>query len=241
VGGVSAWRSERAQRICRRWDGSSSEDEDDLKASRHMRDHGAHLRARTTGGTHAAQGVGSWCATIAVIATLLCPAVARSQEKAGEYQVKAAFLFNFGKFVDWPESSFAEKSSPFSICVLGEDPFGTALDQTLRGKELSNRPVRTVRTADPNAARQCQIVFVSASEKSELSGVFRALHGSNALLVAEIPGFAAAGGAIEFTMEDNHVRFAINPGAIQRAGLQVNSQLLALAKIVHDDRNGGNG
>lgn len=209
--------------------------------SRKMRDRSTKLWARKAGRIDATQRALSWCATIAVVAASLCPAGARGQEQAGEYQVKAAFLFNFGKFVEWPESSFGGKSSPFSICVLGEDPFGTALDQTLEGKQLSNHPVRIMRTMDPTTVRQCQIVFVSGSEKSQLSAVFRVLRGSNALLVGELPGFAVAGGAIEFTLEDNHVRFAINPEAVQRAGLQISSQLLALAKIVHEERNGGNG
>lgn len=206
-----------------------------------MRGRGANVlgpRRRGIGGSRSALVL---CATVAVLATLLCPPSVRSQQQAGEYQVKAAFLFNFGKFVEWPETSFAEKNSPFSVCVLGNDPFGATLDHTLEGKQVSNRPVRIVRTTDPALARQCQIVFVSASERPHLPAVLRVLGGSNALLVGELPGFAAAGGAIEFTIEDNHVRFAINPDAIQKAGLQVSSQLLALAKIVREGRNGGNG
>lgn len=221
--------------------GSFSEDEDGLKVYGQMRDRGIKRHGRKPGGARALQSALLRCAAIALIATLVCPACVRSQQQAGEYQVKAAFLFNFGKFVEWPESSFAEKSSPFSICVLGEDPFGGTLDHTLEGKQVSNHPVRIVRTTDPALARQCQIVFVSASEKLHLSTVLRTLSGSNALLVGELPGFAAAGGAIEFTLQDNHVRFAINPDAIQRAGLQVSSQLLALANIVREERNGGNG
>lgn len=225
------------------WNGSfgEGEDEDDVKVSRQMLGRGAILRARKSGGILAARSAPRWCATIALIAALLCPAAVRGQGQAGEYQVKAAFLFNFGKFVEWPEASFAERNSPFSICVLGEDPFGKTLDETIQGKQLSNHPVRITRTMDPAVARQCQIVFVSGSEKPQLSAVFHALCGSNALLVGEIPGFAAAGGAIELTFEDNHVRFAINPGAIRRAGLQISSQLLALAKIVREERNDGNG
>ncbi|MGH9733855.1 MAG: YfiR family protein [Candidatus Acidiferrales bacterium] len=212
-----------------------------MKECRQMRNGGANRHGSKPRGTRASKRALPWCAAIAIITTLLCPAGVRSQQQAGEYQVKAAFLFNFGKFVEWPESSFGEKNSPFSICVLGEDPFGGTLDHTLEGKQVLNRPVRLVRTTDPTVARQCQIVFVSASEKPHLSTVLRALSGSNALLVGELPGFAAAGGAIELTIEDSHVRFAINPEAIQRAGLQVSSQLLALAKIVREERNGGNG
>ncbi len=181
------------------------------------------------------------CGTIVILVSLLYPAGARTQERAGEYQLKAAFLFNFGKFIEWPESSFAGTTSPFLVCVLGEDPFGKTLDQTLQGKQMANHPVRIVRAMDANGVRQCQIVFVSASEKPHLPAIFAALRGSNALIVGETSGFAASGGAIEFTMEEKHIHFTINLDAIQRAGLQISSQLLALARVVHDGRNYGNG
>jgi len=172
------------------------------------------------------------------LAALLWPPCVSGQGTS-EYQVKAAFLFNFGKFVEWPQASYASAKSPFSICVLGEDPFGAALDQTLHGKVIADRQVSVLRTKDAASAQHCQIVFVSSSEKSHLATTFASFRGSNALLVGETDGFAASGGAIQFTLEDNHIRFAINPDAIRRAGLQVSSQLLALAKIVRDERSGG--
>lgn len=164
----------------------------------------------------------------------------RGQEGPGEYQVKAAFLFNFGKFVEWPESSFADEKSAFSICVLGEDPFGTALDD-LSGKFIGRHPVSVWRIKKPDAASRCQVIFVSASEKSHLPETLRALRGSNALIVGDTQGFAASGGAIEFTLEENHIHFTINADAIHRAGLRASSQLLALAKIVHDGQSRGGG
>jgi hypothetical protein len=174
-----------------------------------------------------------------ILAALLWPPCVTGQQGPSEYQVKAAFLFNFGKFVEWPESTYASPKSPFSICVLGEDPFGAALDQTLHGKVIANRPVSVSRVKDAAPAQHCQIVFVSSSEKLHLATIFASFRGSNALLVGETDGFAAAGGAIQFTLEENHIRFAINPEAIRRAGLQISSRLLALARIVHDEPNGG--
>jgi YfiR/HmsC-like len=154
--------------------------------------------------------------------------------------VKAAFLFNFAKFVEWPGSSYMGGGAPFSICVLGEDPFGDALT-SLRGKFVANRPVAVWRIKNVEAGWRCQILFVSSSEKSHLPAIFSALRGANALLVGETDGFAARGGAIQFILEENHVRFAINPATIRRAGLQVSSKLLALAKIVRDDQSSGKG
>jgi YfiR/HmsC-like len=154
--------------------------------------------------------------------------------------VKAAFLVNFAKFVEWPESSYLGQGAPFSICVLGEDPFGDALND-LRGKFVLNRPVAVWRIKNADDGWRCQILFVSASEKSHLPAIFKALRGARTLLVGETDGFAASGGDIQFMLEDDHVRFAINPDAIRRAGLQVSSKLLALAKIVRDERTGGKG
>jgi hypothetical protein len=180
------------------------------------------------------------CLTTALLvwAVLLSPLCTHSQPDGNEYQVKAAFLFDFGKFIEWPESSFVGDRSPFSICVVGKDPFGSALD-ALRGKLIGHRQVAVWRIKNAGAGWGCQVVFVSASEKSEFDAIFHTLRGSNALLVSDTSGFAAAGGAIELTVEHDHVRFIINPDAIQRAGLRVSSQLLALAKIVHDGQSEG--
>jgi YfiR/HmsC-like len=181
------------------------------------------------------------CETTILLTVLLWAPRVGSQEGPSEYQVKAAFLFNFGKFVEWPESSFVGANSPFSVCLLGDDPFGATLDQTLHGKTIANRPVMVSRAKEAASARHCQILFVGASEKSHLAGIFAALRGSNVLLVGETDGFAASGGAIQFTIEDNHIRFMINPDSVQRAGLQISSQLLALARIVRDERGAGKG
>jgi hypothetical protein len=125
--------------------------------------------------------------------------------------------------------------------VIGQDPFGETLNQSLLGKTLGGRSVQIVRFPDENTlalARHCQIAFVSASEKSHFHDVIESLSGTTALLVGDADGFVASGGAIEFMVEDNHIRFAINPDAADRADLKVSSKLLDLAKIVHDGSNG---
>jgi hypothetical protein len=155
------------------------------------------------------------------------------------YEVKTAFLFNFAKFIEWPASSFATPQSPFAICVLGQDPFGNILDATLQGKAIGERPLAIRRLKDKSEARSCQIVFVSTSESPHLADIVGTLRGANVLLVGETNGFAASGGTIEFTFEDNHVRFAINTDAAARSGLKFSSKLLALAKLVHDLEKGG--
>jgi len=161
--------------------------------------------------------------------------VARAQETApGEYELKAAFLFNFVKFVNWPDGTFANTQSSFIICVLGKDPFGHVLDEALQDKKIDNRNVVLQRVKDSSEARHCHAVFVSASESAHLSEILEGLRGAKVLLVGDMAGFAASGGMIEFILEENHVRFAINVDAADRAGLKISAKLLALAKIVHD-------
>jgi hypothetical protein len=155
-------------------------------------------------------------------------------ETPGEYQLKAAFLFNFAKFIDWPTASFSTPQSPFVICILGTDPFGHAMDDVLRDKNIDNRPVAIIRVKNVTQAKQCHMIFVSQSETAHLADIIQQLRGARILLVGESDGFAAAGGMIQFTREDNHVRFLINPDAADRAGLKVSSKLLSLARVVHD-------
>lgn len=171
-----------------------------------------------------------------LIVTLDFPARLAWSQSSGTtgYDVKIAFLFNFAKFIDWPARSFASSQSPFTICVLGPDPFGNILDDTLQGKVIGDRPVAVRRLKDKAEARQCQMVFVSSSESANLAEILGSLRGANVLLVGETNGFAALGGTIEFTLEDNHVRFTVNTDAADRSGLKFSSKLLTLAKIVHD-------
>jgi len=158
-------------------------------------------------------------------------------EETSGYRVKTAFLFNFAKFIEWPASSFATPQSPFAICVLGQDPFGSILTDTLQGKMIGERPLAVRRLKDKSEARSCQIVFVSSSESAHLAAIVETVRGGNVLLVGENTGFAASGGTIEFTLEDDRVRFAINTDAADRSGLKFSSKLLALAQLVHDQEH----
>jgi hypothetical protein len=178
----------------------------------------------------------------ALLALALIPftgAARAAQDSPSEYQLKAAFVYNFAKFVDWPSKVYSGPQSPFSICILGTDPFGSIIDDTLRGKTVADHPVIIRRDKDAAAARHCQIVFVSASERRHLPDVLASLKGASVLVVGDVDGFAAAGGAIELTLQENRVRFAINPGAADGAGLKISSQLLALATIVHGASENG--
>ncbi len=166
-------------------------------------------------------------------------AVEAQSQTAGEYEVKAAFLYNFAKFIAWPDSSFADPRAPFAICVLGTDPFGRTLDGALEGKTIGRHPVTLARLEDATQARRCQMVFVSSSESRRLREIEDRLRGASVLLVGEFAGFADAGGALQFIIEDNRVRFLINTDAAQRAGLRLSSKLLSVATVVHDSARNG--
>jgi len=161
-------------------------------------------------------------------------AVTAQTKSANEYQVKAAFLYNFAKFIDWPPSAFTDAKQPLEICVYGRDPFGTVLEDALLGKTIGERRVGLGRAMQFQDLAGCQIVFVGGSAHESAADLANRLKGRAVLLVGESDGFAASGGTIQFTIEDSRVHFVINPDAADRAGLKISSKLLALAKIVRD-------
>ena len=160
----------------------------------------------------------------------------RVQEALTEYQVKAAYLFNFLKFVEYPGESFTDSLAPIVICVVGDDPFGDALPQVVLGKTVQGRDLvnRIYRSSED--LRGAHILFISASERKKLPMILSGLHGSSVLTVSDAAGFLDAGGMIQFLNENDRVRFAINVDATSRAKLKMSSKLLSLAKVV--GRNG---
>jgi len=143
-----------------------------------------------------------------------------------EYQVKAAFLFNFLKFVEWPP---APAGAPWVIGVLGHDPFGEMLDETVRGKIVSGRSIEVRRYSKLSDAKDCSILFIGRGEYLR-TGIPAMQPGL--LTVGEAPGFLKSGGAISFYLEDNRVRFEIRPEAARAAGLRMSAQLLKLGRAL---------
>ena len=153
-------------------------------------------------------------------------------QRATEYQIKAAYIYNFAKFVDWPSKAFPNANSPIIIGVLGEDPFGDALEQAVKDKTVNGRKLQVKRFDNVRNVEHCHILFISASEKMRLSKALERAKGLNVLTVSDIGGFARRGGIIGFTTERNKVGFEINVDAAKKAELTVSSQLLKLAKVV---------
>jgi len=155
-------------------------------------------------------------------------------------QVQAAFLFNFAKFVTWPNEAFQRSGDSLIIGVLGEDPFGAILEDTLRDKTVMGKKLAVKRFASIHDAAHCHILFLSTSEESRLSHMMTVLEKTNILTVSDMEQFAEHGGMVAFTLEDQKVRFNVNVGAVERAGLKMGSQLLKLARIVSDKPRTGN-
>jgi len=169
---------------------------------------------------------------IAIAALLTVTQCAALQPALNEYRVKAAFLFNFAKFVEWPPQAYQDDPGHQVFCVFGMDPFGPILDQTLAGKIVEGRSAVVRRVQDRNELRKCHLVFVSAAEGNLLPEVLASLGSSPVLLVGDAPDFARQGGTINFILREDNVRFAINPWAAQQLGLKIDAQLLDLAEIV---------
>jgi hypothetical protein len=155
----------------------------------------------------------------------------RKNDKPTEYEVEAAYLSNFGRFVEWPQKP-GTNADPFNICVYGPDPFGPLLDAALKGESIGNSPMAPKRLPALEDLASCRILFVSMSRENQLAAILAASQAANILTVSDIAGFARRGGMIEFVLEGNRVRFEINMASAQRAGLTLSSQLLKLAVAV---------
>jgi hypothetical protein len=166
-----------------------------------------------------------------LILEVLLAAVFHAQELE-EYQVKAAFLYNFVKFVEWPPQTFKNATDRIAICILGQDPFGGALDDAVKGKTFEGRTFVVPRISDVREASGCQILFVSASETKRARAVLVELKASGILTVGETEGFTTEGGVINFKLEEGRVRLRVNVEAAERAKLRISSKLLSLAQIV---------
>ena len=157
---------------------------------------------------------------------------------SSEYLIKAGFIYNFAKFVEWPSAAFAQPDSPIVIGVLGTDPFGSVLDRLVQDKKIGQRGfvVRRYKWGkdlkDLKDLRDCKILFVSTSEKAHADEIIQLVKWLPILTVGETPGFAERGGVIRFTVEDNRVRFEVNVDAAHQADLNISSRLLTLAKII---------
>jgi hypothetical protein len=168
--------------------------------------------------------------SILLLATLAGSTTARADDQSlPEYQLKALFLYNFAKFVTWPPNTFAETNSPICVGVVGKDRFGPHLDKIAQSVPLNGHPFVVRHYATIAQARDCQILFISDSEKSRVDEYLKALRNQSVLTVSDLDDFVRKGGMIQFSTVGEKVRFAINNGAAHDARLRISSQLLNLA------------
>ncbi len=168
---------------------------------------------------------------IAVTAVLpLCVLDLEAQTpKPTEYEVKAAYLYNFGRFVEWPSRAGAPQAHSFDICLVGQDRFGAALKNILADETIAGKSVAVKRLQTAQDATTCEILFISASEENQLKHILTVLNGSSVLTVSDMPEFSRRGGMVQFIVDGSRVRFEINLASAEHAGLTLSSELLKLA------------
>jgi hypothetical protein len=205
--------------------------------------------ARRDGGSH---GFRRGCRLLALVAGLRAASVASAADAAaapaagpaasanptavsplaaGEYQLKAVFLFNFTKYVEWPAAAVPDAQAPFVIGVFGDDPFGSVLDDTVRGEKVGGRPLFIRRYATEGEIKDCQILFISQSEAPQLEQIVAGLKGRSVLTVGDFDKFTDGGGMIWLVTENSKIRMKINLEAAKAAGLTISSNLLRAAEV----------
>jgi len=160
---------------------------------------------------------------------------AEETTQPSEYQLKAVFLYNFAKFVEWPEGAFSTPQTPFTIGVLGQNPFGEELERTVRNKAINGHPIAIKYLKTISEVTSCHILFISSSERRRIAEILKATVQGNILTVSETDRFLQSGGMIRFFMDEKKVRFDINDEAARNANLRISSKLLSVARRVETE------
>ncbi|MES2354312.1 MAG: YfiR family protein [Pseudomonadota bacterium] len=175
-----------------------------------------------------------WITLIMVMATSLAAETpATTINPSLEYAVKGAYLYKFGSFIDWPQSTFPTPDTPFIIGILGSDPFGPSLDEMVQNQTVNGRPIVISRYKHVDQARAAHVLYISPTETENLGQILAGLRDTHVLTVSDQSKDAR--GIINFILQGNKIRFAIDPEAANRAGLKVSSKLLSVAKVVDDN------
>ncbi len=170
---------------------------------------------------------------------LVAPLLAAGE--ASEREVKAAMLFSFTKFVEWPADSFHQASAPLGICLLGRDPFGPLLDRLVADRSVAGHPIHVKRFHHTADTKGCHVLYIGSSESKHVEEALEAMPGAAVLTVSDTEHFTRRGGVVGFVMEDNKVRFEVNLNAAGRARLRISARLLKLARDVQNGAPAGGG
>jgi hypothetical protein len=178
-----------------------------------------------------------WCRTVLLLFACLLATQIGAQTKVRDYQVEAVYLFNFTQFVEWPSSVFADAQMPIVIGVLGDDPFGKYLDETVRGETVGARPLIVRRYSSVDQVDGCQILFISRSESERVQPIIERLRARSILTVSDVDGFTQSGGIVRFVNQGDRVRLKINVTAARAAGLTISSKLLRVAETTTSEKD----
>jgi YfiR/HmsC-like len=170
----------------------------------------------------------AWALAASLMLCLPCIAAAAGTE---EYQVKAAFVYNFTQFIDWPDGAFDSADAPFVVAIVGDDPFDGAMEDAMANKVKSQHPIVVKHFSSVDKIGSCQILFVPATLDDSLPDILKKVGSSPVLIIGESDAILPAGGAIRLFVEDQHMRFEINPDVLAVARLQASAKLLSLARI----------
>jgi hypothetical protein len=190
----------------------------------------SRIQARTHAGPKNLKAL--WLAVFLVTASGLPPRTRAESNSTSEYDVKAAFLFHFAQFVEWPAEAFDDADSPLTYCTIGEDAFRGALDESVKGKRVGNRELRVRHLKERERIEGCQVLFIAAAQRARQGEELANASGRPVLTVGETEHFARDGGIIGFCLEQKKVRFEINLIAAEQAQLKISAKLLSLAKTV---------
>ena len=166
------------------------------------------------------------------------PKLYAAEVESREYVLKAGFIYNFTKFIDWPRKIKTDiETDGYRFCVVGRDPFGEILERLAEKLKRKNKELIIVPGVSPEEISRCHILFIGKSEKARIDRILDWVDGSPVLVVGDTPGYAQKGVGINFFILENKIRFEINRSAVEKAGLQVSSELLNLAKIISGREN----
>jgi hypothetical protein len=180
--------------------------------------------------------VRAWLSPLPIL--LLAATLALAAPAPAEYQLKAVFLFNFTQFVNWPERTFPDPQSPFVIGVLGRDPFGSALDEVVRGETVNGRALIVQRYRNVAELKHCQILFIDRSAGPDAGKTLESLTHQSTLTVTDFDSQSASPEIIRFLNEGKKVRLRINVDSARDAGLTISSKLLRPAEVVDSSARG---
>jgi uncharacterized protein DUF4154 len=176
--------------------------------------------------------VSRWRVAAATALVLMSGSIARPQDVT-EPSLKAAFVYNFAKFTEWPEDVLPATAS-FSACVLDAGPVGDALERAVKGRQLAGRPIAVQRVQLGSAMRGCHLLFVSGLTEAQVGTVLTAIRGASVLTISDVDDFARMGGIAHVFVENGKMRFDLNLELARRSRLQLSSKLLSLAARVHE-------